>query len=709
MKEISSTSVRRPNKTKKYIIILFVFFLAFSLQVYSWSKSEGEIPPRFKKWLEQEVNYIITPLEKEVFLKLQTDKERYLFIEAFWKQRDPTSGTPENEFKEEHYRRIKYANHQFGRGVPKDGWETDRGRIFIILGEPMGIDRHSGETQVYNTEVWFYQGLTQYGLPAGFNLVFFQKDGVGEYVLYSPSADGPQALLTSYFGDQADHVQAFQALRKINPSLAKVSLSLIPGETTPFGRPTLASDMLIQNIHTVPQKELKDKYARMFLDYKDKVEVEYSVNYIDSDSSIKILQNPPGIYFVHYVVELTKFSMQQHQDKYSTYLTINGNVSDSEGKTIFQYDGSISVELDEDQLKSISYKPFDIYDMFPLIAGSYKFSVIIKNDVSKEFTTVEKDIIIPDDDSALGMSSLVLGYKMEQASPEAQNLKAFKLGSFQFLHQPKNIFRSQDTLFLAFQIIGLTSDLRQNGQLKYDFFKDDEPFLSFTREVDQYEGGVNFRHEFPLQGFPPGYYRLRVGLWDDEQEIFSEEENLQISPVSRFPRPWIHTKTLPPPDHPVYSFLLGKQLFSKGEFNEAQAKLEGAFRKKPDSLDFALNLAQVYSALKKHQQVKQVLMPFSEMSEVPYQLYFLLGKSHQALGEFDRAISVYNKALSHYGINSNLLNSIGECYYRLGIWDEALAAWEKSLEINGNQPDVKERIKILKKKMSEFEPAFFGN
>lgn len=677
--------------------------LVFPLEVSSGVKSEGAPPPRFKKWLEEEVCYIITPLEKEVFLQLQTDRERDPFIEAFWKHRDPTSGTPENEFKEEHYRRINYANHHFGRDGPWPGWKTDRGRIFIILGEPRGIDHYTGDTQIYNTEVWFYQGLTQYSLPSGFNLVFFQKEGVGEYVLYSPSADGPQALLTSYYGDQADYVRAFQTLRKINPSLAKVSLSLIPGESSLYGHPSLASDMLIQNIHTVPQKELKDKYAQKFLAYKDIVEVEYSANYIDNDSSIKILQNPPGVYFVHYVVEIMKFSLQQYQDKYSTHLKINGNVSDSEGKIIYQYEGSISIELDKDQLKSIAYKPFDIYDMFPLTAGSYKFSVIIKNEVSKEFTTLEKDIIIPEDDSALGMSSLVLGYKMEQASPETQNLKAFKLGSFQILHQPKNIFRPQDTLFLAFQITGLSSDLRQRGQLKYEFFKGDEPFLNFTRKVSQYERGVNFRHEFSLQEFPPDYYRLHVGLWDGEQEILSEEDNFGISSISEFPRPWIHTKTLPPPDHPVYSFLLGKQLFSKGDINKAQAKLEEAFQMKPDSLDFALSLAQVYFVRKKHHQVKQVLMAFSDVSEVPYQLYLLLGKSHQALGEFDQAIALYNKALSQYGINLDLLNSTGECYYRLGIWDEALAAWEKSLEINDHQPDVKEKVNILKQKISELD------
>lgn len=267
----------------------------------------------------------------------------------------------------------------------------------------------------------------------------------------------------------------------------------------------------------------------MFLAYRDKVEVEYSANYIDNDSSIKILQNPPGVYFVYYVVEILKLSMQKYQDKYSTHLKINGNVSDSERKTIYQYEGSISVELDEDQLKSIAYKPFDIYDMFPLTAGSYKFSLIIKNEASKEFTTVEKDIIIPEDDSAPDMSSLVLGYKMEQASPETQNLKAFKFGSFQILHQPKTIFCRQDTLFLAFQITGLSSDLRQKGQLKYEFFKDDEPFYNFTRKVNQYEGGVNFRHEFSLQEFPAGYYRFRLGCGMVNRKSLLRKRN------SRFP------------------------------------------------------------------------------------------------------------------------------------------------------------------------------
>jgi GWxTD domain-containing protein len=682
---------------RKVLISLIIIFLLFPSKGLTEKKSIKELPPRFIQWLKEEVVYIITPTEKDVFLQLETDRERELFIEAFWKHRDPIQGTPENEFKKEHSRRINYANYTLGRSVPKPGWKTDRGRIYIILGEPRDIERIAGESQIYNAEIWFYQGLTKYGLPPGFNLVFYQKDGVGEYVLYSPLVDGPQALLTSYFGDQTDYLAAFKTLKKINPSLARVSLSLIPGESARFGRPSLASDILLQNIYRAPQKDLNERYAGKFLMYKDLVEVDYTANYIDNDHSVIILKDPSGIYFVHYVVELMRFSIQQYQDKYSTHLKVNGNVSDLEGKTIYQYEGSISIELSETELKNISYKPFDLYDMFPLLPGTYKFSVIIKNEVSKEFTTLEKDIIIPEDDSTLKMSSLVLGYNLDHVPSKANKVAPFKIGLDQIYHQPKKIFHPQDKLFLVFQILGLTSDLEQRGKLKFEFIKGDEQFLSLTKKVNEYRDRINFKEVFSLQSFPPGYYRIRVTLLDGDHEVLSEEERFEITSASILPRPWVHSKTLSPADDPVYSFILGKQFFSKGKIDKARVKFETAYHKRPDSLRYASGLARAYFALKNYAKTKQILLSIKNQDEITYQVYFLLGKSHQALGELDQAVSFYNEAISHFGINMYLLNSLGECYYRLGSEDEALAAWEKSLEINPNQPEIKKKVKAIKK------------
>ena len=101
---------------RKFLALLILISLVppFSL---TQKKSPGELPQRYEKWLAEEVIYIISPIERDVFLQLQTDRERELFIQAFWNHRDPTQGTPENEFRKEHYRRIGYANYSFS-GVP---------------------------------------------------------------------------------------------------------------------------------------------------------------------------------------------------------------------------------------------------------------------------------------------------------------------------------------------------------------------------------------------------------------------------------------------------------------------------------------------------------------------------------------------------------------------------------------------------------------
>ena len=132
------------------------------------------------------------------------------------------------------------------------------------------------------------------------------------------------------------------------------------------------------------------------------------------------------MYFVHYIIELKKFSVDLYQGKYVTNLKVNGKISDLKGKTIYQYENSIPIEFSEAKLKQITYSPFDIYDMFPLLPGQYKFSALLKNEVSKEFTSIEKDIIIPQDEPSPRMSSLILGNKVQPKEKAA--LSPFKLG-----------------------------------------------------------------------------------------------------------------------------------------------------------------------------------------------------------------------------------------------------------------------------------------
>jgi GWxTD domain-containing protein len=108
-------------------------------------KLNQELGKTYKKWLNEDVSYIITDEERAAFKQLSNDEERDNFIEAFWARRDPTPDTPENEYKEEHYARIAYANEHFAAGIP--GWKTDRGRMYVMYGKPDEIESHpSGGT-----------------------------------------------------------------------------------------------------------------------------------------------------------------------------------------------------------------------------------------------------------------------------------------------------------------------------------------------------------------------------------------------------------------------------------------------------------------------------------------------------------------------------------------------------------------------------------
>ena len=576
-----------------FAIIFLLLIPAFSI---SKEKSDKDLSGKHKKWLEEDVTYIITPTEKKVFSQLETDKERDMFIKAFWKQRDPTRGTQENEFKQEHYRRIQYANYNLGRNTPGPGWKTDRGRMYIILGEPKDIERFTGEAGIYKTEVWFYQELTQSGLPPAFNLIFFQKNGVGEYVLYSPAMDGPQALMANYFGDHTSHLQAFNSLKKISPGLAKVSMSLIPGESVTGWQPSLSSEMLIQKIYMLAEKQFKDRYAEKFLLYKDIVEVDYTANYIDSDFVVRVIKEPAGINFIHYIIELSRFSIEQFQNKYVTQLKIDGKVSDLKGRAIYQFERTIPVEFNKEQLDNITFRPFAFYDLFPMIPGDFKLSVLLKNEISKEFTSIEKDIFIPERITSPQISPLTLGYDSNYIKTE--NMKPFKFANQQIYSRPMRIFLSQDILFVSFQVLGLNADLGQNAVFKFEILKNSEVMLTSEKKLSKYQERPNFLEQFSLQDFSPGYYQIAVRLLKDDNLLTSESERFEITSAKGFPRPWVQNSSLFPISHPAYSLIIGKQYFNKGEIEKARVELERAHQNQPDSQEISLPLANVYFIFK---------------------------------------------------------------------------------------------------------------
>ncbi|MEO7674103.1 MAG: GWxTD domain-containing protein, partial [Pyrinomonadaceae bacterium] len=167
-------------------------------------KVTGEVKEAYKKWRNTDVAYIITKEEKRAFDALTTDEERENFIENFWRRRDPNPDTEENEYREEYYERIAYANEKFTSGIP--GWKTDRGRTYIAWGKPDSVESHpsggsydrpsyegGGSTSTYPFEIWFYRHLDNVG--DGIEIEFVDPTGSGEYRI-ARNANEKDALLT---------------------------------------------------------------------------------------------------------------------------------------------------------------------------------------------------------------------------------------------------------------------------------------------------------------------------------------------------------------------------------------------------------------------------------------------------------------------------------------------------------------------------------
>jgi GWxTD domain-containing protein len=438
-------------------------------------KLEPKLPEQYRQWLDEEVVYIITPKERDVFRKLETDKERDIFIEAFWKHRDPTPGTPQNEFKDEHYKRIKYANEYFSRGTPRPGWMTDMGKIYIVLGPPRNIEDHDTINGVYPVRIWSYDGDPAYGLPTGFNIIFFKKRGMGEYVLYSPVDDGPESLIADWGTDLTSDVlneqAAYRQLAKLAPNLAYQTLSLIPGERPAVGTVSLASTRLLSNIFSYPQKKVEDTYAEALLKYKDVIEVDYSANYIPSDSSLYLIEDEAGRFMVHYSIEPKKISVGSYGDKYSTNYELDGRISDPNGNTIYQYMKEFPLSFSGPEIQDLGAKALAIQDLFPLVPGTFKFDLLLKNTVSKEFTTFEGTITVPEEASLPAMTPLILGYRLEKGASPAEEFIPFRIRDGQLLTPARKTFSQKENLVVFFQVLGLSQELRSTGQLKYTLLR----------------------------------------------------------------------------------------------------------------------------------------------------------------------------------------------------------------------------------------------
>jgi GWxTD domain-containing protein len=686
----------------KYTACL-ALILALATSVYGKDERLDKLTPEHRKWLEEEVIYIITDTERDVFLQLETLAERASFIEAFWRKRDPNPATPENEFKIEHYRRIDHANQFLGRETFRPGWRTDRGRYYIILGEPREIQRFDGYNELVSAELWFMEGDTKKGLPSFFYLLFYKRHDIGEYELYHPIVDGPTALLRGQLGfanmaDRGTVEQVMDKLTTISPELARASLSFDTSEPADMigGRASLGTDIMLARVEDSPKRAINADYADAWMRYGKKVSAEYSFNFIPSRYYFSVLAGPQSTPFLNYGIEIdpqnVTMETDEDQTKYYTTLDISLEVRNLDGEIILANDKEVYLELSPSQVQQVGASPFSYQDNFPLLPGDYKVSVILRNRVMKQYTVAEQDVTVrPFSESKPALTDVVLGFRTEMKGGDMQphELRTYQVGDLQIHPASDNTFVIGDTVHAFFQVVGAPPD----WDLKFVLGQGEKTVEEKITKVADYQQGPVVER-FHLAKMVGGTYELRVQLMDPSGTMVDEKSaTVRVSPRSEIRRPWIYRSSFNTRTAGLLELARGDQYWRLKQHDKAQKEFEKAVAANNEQLPMARwKLAEAYIRSGKGQAGLDLLAPLEEQFPQQYEVIAGIGFSHYLLGNFEMAADYLARAMQIRPADTTLLNALGESFIKIGDAEKAKEALERSLAMDPNQQAAKDLL-----------------
>jgi GWxTD domain-containing protein len=657
-----------------------MLFVLLALQIVQISDVQ-------RRWIEEEVPYIITDREKEVFLQLQTVEERDRFIEAFWSRRDPNPATPSNEYRDEHEKRIEYANEFLGRDTFRPGWRTDRGRFYILLGEPKTIERFSGGNEIVDTELWFYQGGGERGLPGAFFLLFFQRDGVGEFELYHPIADGPTSLFRAAgLLPGQDNMVAVEKLEQISADLAHASLSNDAGLPPDYftGRASLGSDAILVRIEESPKRAIRTDYLDAWLKYGNRVAADYSFNYVPNRNAFYVLAGPSNAAVVHYVLELDPESFglatDEDQKKYYTTLDVTLEARDSEGRLVLAHDRSDYLELTPNQVKEIERYPIAYQDSFPMVPGRYTLSVIFRNRALRRYTVAEKELTVPDlsgGDPAI--AGLLLGYKGAQTSVSGDSPRIEPAA--------EAVFAIGDTVLAVAQAVNAP----EGSLVRYDLLFGEDP-------VDGKQGVSAEVAELSTLGAAGGSYQLRARLLGPDGSTLDETiAPLTVSPRTSVPRPnFVYRRGFNAAIPGLLPLVLGDQWWNLGKHDLALSLYEKAVAAgNPELPQARWKLAHAYLGRGHTSRAIELLAPMEASFSSQYEVIAGIGLVYSRISDDAKAVSYLERALALRPPDTALLNALGESHRKLGNREKAKEFFERSLDMDPNQPAVREVLDQL--------------
>ena len=484
-----------------------------------------ELESPYKRWLNEDVLYIITDEERAAFLRLTNNEEREKFIEQFWLTRDPTPDTVENEFKEEHYRRIAYANEHYASGIP--GWKTDRGRIYIIWGPPDETESHpsggsyqrpteegGGSTSTYPFERWRYRYLE--GIGNDVNLEFVDPSGSGEYRLTSDPSEKDALLYVPGAGlseleamGMASKTDRFT--RSDGTHLPK-SLGGTPARMNEFERLELYAKV---QRPPVKFKDLEAVVTSRIL--RNEIHVSHRFDFLRVTSDTVLVP-------ITVQVPNRDLSFQNKEGIHSATINIFGRISTLSGRMVQTFEDVVSRDFPESLLqKSLALS--SIYQKaIPLRPGLYRLDVVLKDVHSGNVGVVNTALRVPRyEEDKLESSTLILADLIEPVPAKQVGLGQFVLGSTKVRPRLNHEFTTADRMGIFLQIYNLKVDEKShkaNATMTYTVRKDQKDQQEVWKAVENSEqmrqtgDQITIQRILPLAALQPGKYKLEIQATD---------------------------------------------------------------------------------------------------------------------------------------------------------------------------------------------------
>jgi len=684
---------------KQFIPLTLIFLLSAAFLL-----AEQELPLRQREWLK-DVSPIITKTEREVFSKLKTDAERDRFIQLFWRQRDTYPDTSENEFEKQYMERVRFADQNFGRGTSKRGSQTDRGYYYLLLGPPLERNYFIGQSELWPMELWFYKGEVGYGLPAYFYLIFFQPEGLGDYRLYSPGVDGPAKLVSPVTGStNVKRSEALEIIKKVNSELASAAVSYLPSDQRDQTGP-LSTNTILANIAGLPEKKFSSTYARTYLDYKDYITTEYTHDYIESTFMCRTFRQD-GQFFIHWALEPKKINFADRSGTYQAFFNLILRLEDTAGNLVLEKEGEIPLSVTPEQFKTHANQILSFQDILPSIPGRFKILGLLKNKTAQDFASFTSVITVPEGTTDLRFGDRILYHNRESmGESEARQFKAFSFSGNHYLVNTRNEFPVQGELGAYVQVFNLqTQNLSPQAFVLLEIRSADTENVAFSRQKPLSEAltpdgeGLD-TGSFSLSSIKPGYYFVDISLVNENnQKLATARENLILLSQAYTVVPWVYAKTHQPFPNPGFLLALSTEYFMTKQYEKAY-ELADRGLKINDEPQARILLAKILYAMGRYQDSLNMVRPVYQ-AEKSRDAAKIIAAAYFGLKDWSSAL-VYLEQLMAEATETSVLNMAGECYVNLNQPGRALEVLERSLQIDSNQPAVKDLVDKVKEGVKE--------